>query len=134
MRRFLRSPLAATVVLVAAVSLGVLGLRGLAILESLELAAYDWYLRLGPLANANAKYIHGTLPTWNDFVEHPNYDAFWKAQAMAYLLKKPTVPNLNVAGWWDQEDFYGPMKIYETLEKKESFLPRIKKSCDKEPF
>ena len=48
MRRFLRSPLAATVVLVAAVSLGVLGLRGLAILESLELAAYDWYLRLRP--------------------------------------------------------------------------------------
>ena len=30
MRRFLRSPLAATVVLVAAVSLGVLGLRSLA--------------------------------------------------------------------------------------------------------
>ncbi len=80
---------------------------------------YDWYLRLGPLATANAKYIHGTLPTWNDFVEHPNYDAFWKAQAMAYLLKKPTVPNLNVAGWWDQEDFYGPMKIYELLEKND---------------
>jgi hypothetical protein len=27
------------------------------------------------------------------------------------------VPTLNVAGWWDQEDFYGPLKIYETLEK-----------------
>ncbi len=27
-----------------------------------------------------------------------------------------TVPTLNVAGWWDQEDFYGPLKIYETLE------------------
>jgi putative CocE/NonD family hydrolase len=80
---------------------------------------YDWYLRLGPLSNANAKYIHGTLPTWNDFVAHPNYDSFWKAQAMAYLLKKPTVPNLNVAGWWDQEDFYGPMKIYELLEKND---------------
>jgi putative CocE/NonD family hydrolase len=26
------------------------------------------------------------------------------------------VPTLNVAGWWDQEDFYGPIKIYETLE------------------
>ena len=81
---------------------------------------YDWYLRLGPLSNANAKYIHGKLPTWNDFVKHPNYDAFWKQQAMAYLLKKPTVPNLNVAGWWDQEDFYGPMKIYEILEKNDS--------------
>ena len=80
---------------------------------------YDWYLRLGPLSNANAKYIHGTLPTWNDFVSHPNYDAFWKAQAMAYLLEKPKVPNLNVAGWWDQEDFYGPMKIYEILEKND---------------
>ena len=78
---------------------------------------YEWYLRLGPLANANEKYIHGKLPTWNDFVGHPDYDSFWKQQAMPYLLTKPKVPNLNVAGWWDQEDFYGPMKIYEILEK-----------------
>ena len=84
-----------------------------------EFDTYDWYLRLGPLSNANAKYIHGSLPTWNDFVKHPNYDAFWKAQAMAYLLTKPKVPNLNVAGWWDQEDFYGPTKIYEILEKND---------------
>ena len=81
---------------------------------------YEWYLRLGPLSSANAKYIHGSLPTWNDFVAHPNYDAFWKKQAMTYILKKPTVPNLNVAGWWDQEDFYGPMKIYEILEKNDT--------------
>jgi uncharacterized protein len=80
---------------------------------------YEWYLRLGALSNANAKYIRGTLPTWNDFVAHPNYDEFWKKEAMAYILKKPTVPNLNVAGWWDQEDFYGPMKIYEILEKND---------------
>jgi uncharacterized protein len=80
---------------------------------------YEWYLRLGPLSNANKNYIHGSLPTWNDFVNHPNYDGFWKAQAMAYLLTEPKVPNLNVAGWWDQEDFYGPMKIYEVLEKND---------------
>jgi putative CocE/NonD family hydrolase len=30
------------------------------------------------------------------------------------------VPNLNVAGWWDQEDYYGPLKIYETLEKEDA--------------
>src|SRR5260370_40280960 len=81
---------------------------------------YDWYLRLGSFSNANAKYIHGMLPTWNDFVKHPNYDVFWKAQAMPYLLTKPKVPKLNVAGWWDQEDFYGPMKIYQLLEKEDS--------------
>ncbi|MGC1485060.1 MAG: CocE/NonD family hydrolase [Candidatus Acidiferrum sp.] len=80
---------------------------------------YEWYLRLGALSNANKKYIHGTLPTWNNFVAHPNYDAFWKQEAMPYILTKPKVPNLNVAGWWDQEDSYGPMKIYELLEKKD---------------
>ncbi len=78
---------------------------------------FDWYLRLGPVANFNKKYAHSKLPTWNDFVEHPNYDEFWKRQAVTPYLKQVTVPNLNVAGWWDQEDFYGPLKIYETLEK-----------------
>ena len=26
---------------------------------------------------------------------------------------------MNVAGWWDQEDFYGPQKAYETWEKND---------------
>ncbi len=78
---------------------------------------YDWYLRLGPLSNANAKYFHDKIPTWNDFIAHSSYDDFWKHHAVAYGLKQPTVPNLNVAGWWDQEDFYGPTATYERLEK-----------------
>ncbi len=80
---------------------------------------YDFYLRLGPLANANAKYFHNKIPSWNEFVAHPNYDEFWKRHAVAYGLKEPTVPNLNVAGWWDQEDFYGPVATYERLEKSD---------------
>jgi uncharacterized protein len=78
---------------------------------------YDWYLRLGPLSNANARYFHGRIPTWNDFIAHNNYDEFWKRHALSYGLKEATVPNLNVAGWWDQEDFYGPTNLYERLEK-----------------
>ena len=27
------------------------------------------------------------------------------------------MPTLNVAGWWDQEDFFGPLQIYAALEK-----------------
>ena len=81
---------------------------------------YEWYLNLGALANANEKYFHEKLPTWNDFVNHPNYDSFWQRYAVTPYLKQITVPNLNVAGWWDQEDFYGPIKIYETLEKNDS--------------
>ena len=81
---------------------------------------YDWYLRLGSLANVNAKVLKNKLPTWEDFVNHPDYDAFWKRQGFAPWLNRVNVPILNVAGWWDQEDFYGPIKIYELLEKHDS--------------
>jgi putative CocE/NonD family hydrolase len=84
---------------------------------------YDWYLNeLGPLSNGNEKYLHGGVPTWNDFINHPNYDEFWQEQAFAPYLKslRLKVPNLNVTGWWDQEDFYGPNKIYELLEKNDA--------------
>ncbi|HUK89432.1 MAG TPA: CocE/NonD family hydrolase [Blastocatellia bacterium] len=79
---------------------------------------YEWYLRLGALSNANDKYFHGKLPTWNDFVDHPNYDEFWKKQRFEPYLNHPVnVPTLNVAGWYDQEDFYGPIRIYDLQEK-----------------
>jgi putative CocE/NonD family hydrolase len=78
---------------------------------------FDWYLSLGPLSNVNAKYLHGKIPTWNDYVAHPDYDEFWKRQTMVPHLTGVKVPTLNVAGWWDQEDFYGPVRIYEALEK-----------------
>jgi putative CocE/NonD family hydrolase len=81
---------------------------------------YEWYLKLGPLSNANKMHFHSKLPSWNDFVKHPNYDEFWQKQSIPYRLSSPTVPNLHVAGWWDQEDFYGPQKAYEVLEKKDT--------------
>ena len=81
---------------------------------------YQWYLRLGSLSNADAKYFHGKLPTWNNFVSHPSYDQFWQQQALVNQLKRVTVPIMHVAGWWDQEDFYGPVKAYEVLEKTDT--------------
>jgi hypothetical protein len=81
-----------------------------------EYDTFEWYLRLGPLSTVNEKILLGKIPTWNDYVAHPNYDAFWQTQAMASYLTRADVPALHVAGWWDQEDFYGPQKIYETLE------------------
>jgi len=84
-----------------------------------EYDTFEWYLRLGPLGAVNERYLLGRIPTWNDYVAHPNYDAFWQKQAMAPYLTRVTVPALHVAGWWDQEDFYGPQKIYETLEPRD---------------
>ena len=77
---------------------------------------YDWYLKLGGLANVNSRYLHGAIPTWNDFVSHPNYDEFWQRQAATPYMDRVNIPTLSVAGWWDQEDFYGPVTIYEALE------------------
>ncbi len=73
---------------------------------------YDWYLNLGPLTQVNAKYLHGSLPFWNDMMAHPDYDAFWKKEAWVSQIKSSAVPNLNVAGFWDQEDPWGPWQIF----------------------
>jgi uncharacterized protein len=78
---------------------------------------FDWYLALGPLSNVNATYLREKIPTWNDYVAHPDYDEFWKRQTITPHLRDVKVPTLNVAGWWDQEDFYGPIRIYDELER-----------------
>ncbi len=79
---------------------------------------YDWYLRLGALSHADERYFHGKIASWEDFVHHPNRDAFWERQAIGTYLDHPiSVPNMNVAGWWDQEDFVGPVDIYDHVER-----------------
>ena len=80
---------------------------------------YSWFLNLGSLSHVRER-LQGDFPTWSDFTGHPNFDAFWQREALMQYLTRVTVPTLNVAGWWDQEDFYGPLKIYETLEKHDS--------------
>ena len=74
--------------------------------------SYQWYLNVGPLSNINAKYLHGKIPYWNSTVDHPDYDEFWKKEAWVRQLHASTVPNLNVAGFWDQEDPWGPWQIF----------------------
>jgi putative CocE/NonD family hydrolase len=87
--------------------------------EQFQFDSYDtyaWYLKLGSLAHVNERVLNGKIPTWNDYVAHPDYDEFWKRQTMIPYLTSVKVPTLNVGGWWDQEDFYGPLRIYEALE------------------
>lgn len=80
--------------------------------------AYGWFLKQGELAKLDREHIGRPLPTWQNFVRHPNYDAFWREQVTSVRMPKTVkVPNLIVAGWWDQEDFYGPLEIYRNQEK-----------------
>ena len=78
---------------------------------------FQWYLDLGPLSNMNAKYLHGSIPYWNSTIDNPDYDDFWKKEAWVNQLHASTVPNLNVAGFWDQEDPWGPWQIFRHAEE-----------------
>ena len=81
--------------------------------------AYDWYLRLGSLTALDS-LVQGRLPTWTAFVEHPSYDAYWRARDVRPQINRPgdrRVPTLVVGGRWDQEDPLGPLVTYAALER-----------------
>jgi putative CocE/NonD family hydrolase len=79
---------------------------------------YRFFLDLGPLSNVDERYFHQQVPTWNEYMTHGNYDHYWQVQEVTQNLDHITHPVLNVAGWFDAEDFYGPMQIYYRLEEK----------------
>jgi putative CocE/NonD family hydrolase len=80
---------------------------------------FDWYLGQGSLASLTT-LLAGRVPTWTNFTRHPTYDAFWQAHALPTYLTRLAVPTLTVGGWWDQEDFYGALTTYATLEKHDT--------------
>ncbi len=80
---------------------------------------YDWYLNLGSLKNVNEKYFHNKIPTWNNFVKHPDYDAFWQKNSPLNYISYAQIPQLHVGGYYDQEDLNGPQLMYRHMEKKD---------------
>jgi putative CocE/NonD family hydrolase len=78
---------------------------------------YDFFLKMGPLKNANEKYLKGQIKIWNEWMEHGNYDEYWQAQNVPQHLTKVRPAVMTVGGWFDAEDLYGPLKIYQAIEK-----------------
>jgi putative CocE/NonD family hydrolase len=79
---------------------------------------YDFFLKMGPLANADAKYLKGEVEFWNEAMRHGTYDEFWKARNLRPHLKaiKPAV--LTVGGWFDAENLFGALETYKNVEKQ----------------
>ena len=92
--------------------------RGRAVFEYGTPDSYQFFLDLGPVANVNLRYFKNRVPTWNEYMEHPTYDQYWQQRDALRDLKGIKHPVLHVAGWFDAEDFYGPMSIYYTVEKE----------------
>ena len=79
---------------------------------------YEFFLEAGAASQIDDLYFDGQVPAWNDFMAHPNYDEYWQRQDALRYLDEIRHPVLNVAGWFDSEDFYGPMSVYRTIEQR----------------
>ena len=79
--------------------------------------SYDFYLRMGPLANADEKYFKHQQPMWEMNIDHTTYDEEWQSRAIWKYLKaiKPAV--MLVGGWYDTEDPQGLLRQFNFMEK-----------------
>ncbi|HEX7598999.1 MAG TPA: CocE/NonD family hydrolase, partial [Polyangia bacterium] len=77
---------------------------------------YEWFLRLGS-TGATRQYTKD-VAFWNEMLDHPTYDAFWQVRNLRPQLKdvKPAV--LTVGGWFDAENLYGTLQVFQTLVRQ----------------
>jgi hypothetical protein len=80
---------------------------------------YEWYLRLGPLSNV-VKVVGRSWPSWEGFFAHPRYDAYWQSRATQRQVHSTPLAVLNVGGWYDQEDIFGPSNTYRAFERTDT--------------
>jgi len=73
---------------------------------------YDFFLKMGPLAHSSSKLLLGRVPEWDEFLQHPAYDAFWQARNIRPHLRNVHCAVMSVGGWYDAEDLFGPLEIH----------------------
>jgi len=77
---------------------------------------YDFFLRLGPVSNADTQYYKGQVPFWNEVMSHGNYDEFWKARNLRPHLTGIRPAVMTVGGWFDAENLFGALETYKQVE------------------
>ena len=77
---------------------------------------YKFFLELGPIKNADYKYLKGGEPFWNEILAHANYDNYCKVRDVRRHIKniKPAV--MTVGGWFDAEDLSGTLATFRRIE------------------
>jgi putative CocE/NonD family hydrolase len=76
---------------------------------------YEFYLHMGPLSNAKKLYLKDTNFYWDDQVQHPNYDEFWKVRDISAHMRNVHCAVMAVGGLFDAEDLQGPYKIFHSV-------------------
>ncbi len=78
---------------------------------------YDFFLKMGALANADKLYFKGKNWLWNDQVSHNTYDGYWHARDLSRHMKNINCAVLTVGGWFDAEDLAGPFRTYRAIKQ-----------------
>ncbi|HUP65464.1 MAG TPA: CocE/NonD family hydrolase [Thermoanaerobaculia bacterium] len=83
---------------------------------------YDTFMRAGSAGELARRRGLEQTGFWRKIVEHPTYDAFWQDQAVDRILARHPlkVPVMLVHSFWDQEDIYGAIAVYEAIEPKDT--------------
>jgi hypothetical protein len=88
---------------------------------------YDMFMTAGSAGDLAAS--RGLEPNgfWKKLVAHPNYDAFWRDQAVDKVLASLPlkVPVMLVHSLWDQEDIYGAPAVYAAIEPKDTANDKV---------
>jgi putative CocE/NonD family hydrolase len=85
--------------------------------------SYRFFLELGPLRNANERHFHHEVAFWDSLMTHGTYDAFWQSRNIIPHMQNVSGAVMTVAGWFDAEDPYGPIQIYQSIERQNPDIP-----------
>ncbi|MBS1725985.1 MAG: CocE/NonD family hydrolase [Armatimonadetes bacterium] len=80
-------------------------------------SGYQFYLDAGPIADLEKKYYRGLIPYWNEMVSHDTYDQYWKDRSLPDHFKDVHCAVLTVGGFFDKEDMWGALNLYQAGEK-----------------
>jgi len=83
---------------------------------------YDEFMQAASAGELGRRHGLEQVGFWRKILEHPSYDAFWRAQAMDQILAAQPlkVPVMLVDSLWDQEDIYGAIAVYKALKPKDT--------------
>lgn len=79
---------------------------------------YDFYYKMGALPNLTAIANRDSVWFWDTVMNHPNYDAFWKARNARVGIYNVKPAMLVVGGLFDAEDCFGAWNVFKSLEKQ----------------
>lgn len=83
---------------------------------------YPAFLEAGTASEFGKRHNADQLPAWRRIIDNPAYTSLWQQQAVQTLLQSidGKVPVMTVHSLFDQEDIFGPLASYATLEKKDA--------------